>query len=63
MEIKTPKQALIQALVLAVTAPNDDKRFECQDIAAYFIDELDEATVNDAYAMAEAMIKTLQTTN
>ena len=62
MEIKTPKQALIQALVLAVTAPNDEKRFECQDIAAYFIDELDEATINDAYEMAEAMIETLQTT-
>ena len=63
MEIKTPKQALIQALVLAVTAPNDDERFECQDIAAYFIDELDEATVNDAYEMAEIMIETLQTIN
>ena len=63
MVIKTPKQALIQALVLAATASNDDERFECQDIAAYFIDELDEATVNDAYAMAEAMLETLQTTN
>ena len=63
MEIKTPKQALIQALVLAATASNDDERFECQDIAAYFIDELDEATVNDAYTMAEAMLETLQTTN
>jgi len=63
MEIKTPKQALIQALVLAVTATNDDERFECQDIAAYFIDELDEATVNDAYEMAVIMIETLQTTN
>ena len=62
MTIKTPKQALIEALVLAVTAPTEDKAFECRDIAAYFIDELDEATVKDAYAMAEAMIETLQTT-
>ena len=63
MTIKTPKQALIQALVLAVTCPIKSIRFECRALAGSLVDELDTVTVKDAYAMAEAKIKTLQTTN
>jgi len=34
MKIENDEQAYLQALVLAITAPNEEKSLECQKIAA-----------------------------
>ena len=49
--------ALIQALVLAVTAPDNEKSQECQSMAATFIDLIDNDDIIEAcYKKAEAIL-------
>ena len=53
----TNEKALIQALVLAVTAPSEDKSKECQFMAATFIDLIDDDDIIEAcYKKAEAIL-------
>ena len=49
--------ALIQALVLAVTAPNEEKFKECQAMATTFIDLINDADIIEAcYRQAEEIL-------
>ena len=49
--------ALIQALVLAITAPTDEKAKECENMAATFIDLInDNDTVESCYKQAEKIL-------
>ncbi len=49
--------ALIQALVLAVTAPTDEKSKECQSMAATFIDLINDTDIVEAcYKKAEVIL-------
>ena len=49
--------ALIQALVLAVTAPTDEKSKECEALAATFIDLINDTDIVEAcYRQAEKIL-------
>ncbi len=53
----TNETALIQALVLAVTAPDNEKSQECQNIAASMISLIDDDDIIEAcYKKAEAIL-------
>ena len=56
-EIKTNYDALVTALWLAVTAPDDDKSDECVDIAASIARNLSETEVLKAQKESESLIE------
>ena len=56
-EIKTNYDALVTALWLAVTAPDDDKSDECVDIAESIASNLTELEVARAQKEAESLIE------
>lgn len=46
MKIENDEQAYLQALVLAITAPNEEKSLECQKIAASIETRLTEKQID-----------------
>ncbi len=58
-EIPNDETALVQALVLAVTAPSEELCLECQGMATTLIDKINDTDiVNECYKQAEILLGT-----
>ena len=58
-ELPNDETALVQALVLAVTAPSEELCLECQGMATTLIDAINDTDiVNECYKQAEILLGT-----
>jgi hypothetical protein len=55
-QIRTPRDALVLALILSITAPNEEKRWEASDMAEHFASGMSEFEVAAAKRDALAQV-------